>query len=97
MHATKRNVRGIGNGQPDMAVDAGAAIPSAGLADVLDLDGEHVFLAGGFEIGREIIEERRVAIRMIAQVPAVEPNVRVHINAVETDGDVLPANRKAAE
>ena len=78
----------VGDGEGDVAVDAGAGVPAAGRQPVLDLDDDGV-LPTELGVAGQVEGERRVAVRMGAELDAVEPDGGVHVHAVEVDGDAL--------
>ena len=84
-HAVIADVHAVGDGEGDVAVDAGAGVPAAGRQPVLDLDDDGV-LPTELGVAGQVEGERRVAIRMGAELDAVEPDGGVHVHAVEVDG-----------
>ena len=68
-----RHVNRFGNGQPSVPIDARAGIPAAVLALVADADGNDVYLTSRFQVRRQVEFKTRVAVRMIAEVLAVDP------------------------
>ena len=93
-HAPGRHVNRIRDGQPRVAVNPRAGIPAAVLAFVAHAHGEDVLLARRFQVGREVVFETRVAVGMVAEQVAVDPHVRVHVNAVEPHRDALAGVRR---
>lgn len=87
-HAVIADVHAVGDGEGDVAVDAGAGVPAAGRQPVLDLDDDGV-LPTELGVAGQVEGERRVAVRMGAELDAVEPDGGVHVHAVEVDGDAL--------
>ena len=74
--------------EPHVAIDAGAGIPARGVGLRLQPDREHV-LAIPAQVGRQVQREARVAIRPLANLMPVEPDVSVGHGAVELDGEVV--------
>ena len=75
--------------QADVTVDSRAGIPArGGLGGGVRLDDEEVRLAG-LEVVGEVVAETDVAVRAVAEVVAVDPDVAVGHDAVELDPHAL--------
>ena len=48
-----------------------------------------VWLAAVFQIGREVVAQTHISIRALTQQVAIDPDLAVHIDAVEINGDFL--------
>ena len=78
------NANAPGRVQPDVAVDARSRVPAAVAPFVADPNGQHV-LAGAPEMGRQVVSKCGVPVWVMAQERAVQPDVTVHVDAVEDD------------
>ncbi len=89
-------IRGAGDVQSNVAVDAGSRVPAAVAAKVGHTHSEEV-LAGGIKVWLQVEAERRVAVRPLAQHDAVQPDLGIHVDAVEFDlhARVLRQRRQA--
>ncbi|OPZ19541.1 MAG: hypothetical protein BWZ10_00916 [candidate division BRC1 bacterium ADurb.BinA364] len=77
-----RFVRG---GQPDVAVNARSGVPARiGMIRIVHSHGENVFAFRAQERS-QLVFEAHVAVRPLAQMAAVDPDIGVHVNAVEFD------------
>ncbi len=77
---------GVGDGEPDVAVDAGTFVEPAFLAGGVDADDEFIFLAGEGVFG-DVEVEAGVAAGVAAEAMAVEPDEGVAEDAVEGEGE----------
>ena len=85
------NVCVVGGGEGDMPVDTGTGVPSAVAPFVAHADGKDIVAAGRIKVGCEVVVKGRVAVGMIAEVVTVEPDIAVHVDTVEINGDVVGA------
>ena len=76
------------DGQPDVAVDARPLIEPAFLEGRICPDCDHV-VATVIQVFRDVIGGRSIAALLPAQPEAVDPDVRVAEDAVETNGNGL--------
>jgi hypothetical protein len=89
------DVHRLGDGQPDIAINPRAGIkPRTGLGDIA-ANGQRVGAITVDELG-EIKPEAGVPVRVIAQVLAIEPNIAIHVNAIELEEEVI-IGREAGE
>ncbi len=88
-HAPQRHAHAPGGVQPHVAIDARARVPTAVAPLVADADGQDV-LAVAAQVRRQVVGEGGVSVRMIAQQSAVDPDVAVHVDAVEDDLHLAP-------
>ena len=88
-----RDVNGLSSDEPDMAIEAAAGIPAASGLINIEPHGEDVFLRTKFCVWGEVVKEAGVAIRMVAEKLAVEVNIRIHVSAIEENGNALPLGR----
>ena len=80
------HVQPVGDGQPDVAVDAAAGVPAGvGLARVVDPHGHDV--DARHQVPGDVVREADVTVGPAAQVHAVDPDVAVHVDAVELEPD----------
>ncbi len=69
--------------QPDVAVDAGAAVPARiGLRAVVDEHADHI-LRANFQVGGQVDQEAGVAVGVERGQVAVNGDLGVHIHAFE--------------
>src|SRR5581483_5543945 len=82
---------GIGNDQPDVPVDSRSGIPARSrLAAVVGAHGQNVrWRRTGLKVPRELVAETDIAVRPLAQVEAVDPDVAIGHHSVEFDEDPL--------
>ena len=78
----------VGHHEVDIAADARAGVPTAGRNLMVDLDGDGILLAR-LEVRGEVEGEGGVAVGMVAQLGAVNPNSGIHVDAIEIDTDLL--------
>ncbi len=79
-----RDVQCIGDRQPGVAVDAAPRVPAGvGLGRVVHADRDDV--DPGDEVRRDVVGDGGVAVRPPAEVGAVDPDVGVHVDAVELE------------
>src|SRR4051812_43134669 len=71
--------------QPHFSKDARARIPSAVASGVVHAHGKGVFSL--LEVQGGVEPELRVAVRMIAQGSAVQPQIAIHVDAFEAQLD----------
>ena len=90
---------GIARGdQPHMPVDPRAGIPAQRrFKRIVDPDGEDVGRAVGLQKLREVVAETDEAVRPAAEKLAVDPDLAVHVHAVELDDDLLAGRRAKRE
>ena len=88
VYAPRLNVCVVGGDEGDMPVDTRTCVPAAVATFVADADGEDVVGAGWSQVWCKVVIERGVAVGMVAEVVTVEPDIAVHVNAIEVDGDV---------
>ena len=84
----------VGGDQPDMAVNAGARIevrPAAG--QVVHKYGKHI-VACGIQVRRQIAIEADIPETLVADLGAVQVNLRVLINPVKLHDDFLPGESR---
>ena len=80
------HVQPVGDRQPDVAVDPAAAIPAGvGLSRVVHPDGHHV--DAGHQVPGDVVGEAGVAVGAAPQMDAVDPDVGVHVHAIELEPD----------
>ena len=78
------HVQRVDHGQPDMAVDAAAGVPAGvGLPRVVHPHRDHV--DARHQVPGDVVREADVAVGPAAQVDAVDPDVAVHVHAVELE------------
>ncbi len=88
---------GVADGEPDVAVDAGAAVPAAvGLSGVIDADGEDVGLAED-EFAGEVDVEAGVAVGVGGDLLAVEVESGALVDAFKFEGEVAMGEVCAGE
>ena len=89
-HAAVGHARGARAHQADVAVDAAAGVPApAGLDGIVHAHGDDVVLSGRVQQRGDVKVEGAVAIGASAGQPAVDPDLAVHIDAVELHGHAL--------
>ena len=69
-----------------MAIDAGARVPTAVLS-VIVYPNRHDILPAFSQERSYVVRKPRVAIRMMPKLMAVDPDIGVHVNAVEEQRD----------
>ncbi len=78
------HVQWIDNREPHVTVDAAARIPTrVGLAGVVYPHGDHVFPR--HEVPRDVVRKADIAVGPPAQIEAVDPDIAVHVDAVELE------------
>ena len=98
-HARRRDVRAPvidvqrpGGDQPRMPVNTRAGVPArVRLLRVVDAHGDEVARRAVAQVRGELIAEGAVAVRPLAEVMAVDPDLTVSIHAVEFDENELVA------
>jgi hypothetical protein len=76
------DVNGVDHFEPHMPVNAGAGVPSsAGFFGMIYTHGDNVGVL--FQVRRQIVTERRVAVVPTSKVMTIDPDVAVHVNAIE--------------
>lgn len=73
--------------EPDMAIDSGTRIPATATRLDIGTDGNVVWLAAVFQIGREVVAQTHISIRAMPEKVPIDPDLAVHIHAVKIDGD----------
>ena len=81
-----RNSQVAGIAEPDLAIDAGAGIPTAILARIIHADSQHVGAVS--QVRSQVKGERSVTVWMIAQKNSVDPYLAIHVNAFESNLDL---------
>ena len=78
--------------EPDVAIDAASRIPArVGLRGIVDADGDDV--VAGAEMFGDVVGESDVAVRTAAQEYTVDPDVTVHVHAIEFQPRLDPRAR----
>ena len=75
--------------EPDVAVDAGAGIPTGVPSFVHGPYGDGVLLAGRLAVVRDVETVGRVAVRIEVDLDAVHPYFRLGIDPFEIEGDAF--------
>src|SRR5690349_23708586 len=78
------HVQGIDDLEPDMTVDAAARVPArVGLQRIVDAHGDDVDARD--EMLGDVVREADVTVRPLAEMNTVDPDVAVHVDAVELE------------
>ena len=75
--------------EPDIPIDAGPRIPAAATWLDIGTNGDVVWLAAVFQVGREVVAQTHISIRALTQQVAIDPDLAVHIDTVKIHGDFL--------
>ena len=75
--------------EPDMAIDAGPRIPAAATRLDIGTDGNLVWLAAIFQVGRQVVAQTHISIGALAQQVPIDPDLAVHVDTVKIHGDFL--------
>ena len=78
-----RDVEGVPDEEFYAAVEARAAVPATVLAVIDHAHGQDIVPSRGVEQLRDIDHERGVSVLVGSRRPAVDPDIRLHIGAVE--------------
>ena len=75
--------------EPDIPIDAGPRIPAAATWLDIGTDGDVVWLTAVFQVGREVVAETHISIGALTQQVPIDPDLAVHVDPVEIQGDFL--------
>ena len=78
------DIDGFGPDKPDVAIDAASGIPARiGLVGIVDTHGNDVVATA--QVAGNVVLERAVAIRSVAEFLAIDVDSGVHVDAIELD------------
>ena len=73
--------------EPDIPIDAGPRIPATATRFDIGTDGDVVWLAAIFQVGRQVVAQTHISIGALTQQVPIDPDLAVHIHTVKIDSD----------